>query len=168
MTRTNGRPAIGRSDIAAAARAVMVVHPRPRDPSRGTARRVAETNRRTRIGNRVSHSLGQLLRRVATVHASLCGVIRLYAGHARAGGDSLHGADYARRIARGDRSVLDEYLTAAVEELTAIREANAADMEAGKPAADPPGTAGKVDELARRAAEGRSLFRPDDTRPDLR
>jgi hypothetical protein len=168
MTRTGGRPPIGRADIAAAARAVLVVHPRPRDAARGTARRVAESNRRTRIGGRVSHSLGQLLRRVAAVHASLCGVIRLYAGHARAGGDSLNGADYARRLADGDRSILDEFLTAAVEELTAIRAANAADMEAGKPAVDPPGTAGKVDELARRASEGRSLFRSDDTRPDLR
>jgi hypothetical protein len=94
----------------------------------------------------------------------LCAIVRLYGSPARAGGQSLQGDTYAARAAAGDRTLLHEALTLAVDELTAIREEVEAQMAAAPPTAAPPGSKTKVDEMAARAERGDALFIDGDSK----
>lgn len=90
--------------------------------------------------------------------------MRLYGSPARAGGQSLQGETYAARAAAGDRTLLHEALTLALDELTAIREELEAQMAAAPPTVAPPGSKSKVDEMAARAERGDALFIEGDSK----
>jgi hypothetical protein len=168
-------------DLARHVPAVGGVHrPKPRgnpragrrDPARvvtgGAAatrgRRIArvEANRRTRLDPTTGRQLAAWLHRVARVHAHLCAIVRLYGRPDRAGGQSLQGEAYAARAARGDRTLLYDCLTVSRDELDAIRIEVQQVMDGAPPTASAPGTTGKVDEMARRAERGESLFQEGD------
>jgi hypothetical protein len=103
---------------------------------------------------------------VARCHAHLCAIVRLYGSPDKAGGQSLQGETYAGRAARGDRTLLYDCLTVTVDELLAVREEIQAVIDAAEPTAAEPGSKEKVDEMARRAERGESLFiQGDGTRP---
>jgi hypothetical protein len=95
---------------------------------------------------------------VARVHAHLCAIVRLYGNPSKAGGQSNQGETYAARAARGDRTLLYDAVGLSIDELTEIREQIQAVIDAAVPTAAAPGTADKVEEMARRAERGESLF----------
>jgi hypothetical protein len=84
--------------------------------------------------------------------------VRLYGSPDKAGGQSLQGETYAARAARGDRTLLYDAITVTVEELLAVREEIQAVIDAAEPTTAQPGSKEKVDEMARRAERGESLF----------
>ena len=132
---------------------------------RGTGR--VDTGRRTRLRHGTPRVLAAWLHRTARVHAHLCAIVRLYGSPERAGGQSNQGDTYAARAAAGDRTLLYDCLTVSRDELDAIRAEVEAAMDAAAPVAAPPGTADKVEEMARRAERGESLFiRGDGARSD--
>lgn len=98
------------------------------------------------------------LHRVVHVHAHLLTIVRLYGRPERAGGQSLQGETYAARAARGDRTLLQDCLTVAIDELTLIRVEVEAAIDDVTPTDAEPGSAEKVQEMARRAERGESLF----------
>lgn len=84
--------------------------------------RKAEANRRTRIDREVPAQVREWLRRIARVHAVLQGAVTVYERPDRVGGSSsVHGDTYAARAARGDRTVLYDFLTEAIDQVQAIR-----------------------------------------------
>jgi hypothetical protein len=155
--------------------------PLRRDPSRvvrpgaaearGRTRKKLEAGRRTRIAAGTCPRLAAWLHRVARCHAHLCAIVRLYGSPDKAGGQSLQGETYAGRAARGDRTLLYDCLTVTVDELLAVREEIQAVIDSAEPTAAQPGSKAKVDEMARRAERGESLFiegdgpRPGDGSP---
>lgn len=84
--------------------------------------------------------------------------MRLYGQPERAGGASLQGDAYAQRAANGDRTLLHEALTLSIDELGQIREEVETVMASAPPTAAQPGSAEKVEEMARRMQRGDSLF----------
>lgn len=98
------------------------------------------------------------LHRVVHVHAHLLTIVRLYGRPERAGGQSLQGETYQARAARGDRTLLQDCLTGAIDELTLIRVEVEAAIDDVTPTVAGPGTNEKVLEMMRRAERGESLF----------
>ena len=127
--------------------------------------------RRTRLDPGTCPRLATWLHRVARVHAHLCAIVRLYGNPKRAGGQSLQGETYAARAARGDRTLVYDAVGLSIDELAEIRNEIQAVLDAAPPTAAQPGTADKVEEMARRAERGESLFvegdgpRPGDGSP---
>lgn len=91
--------------------------------------------------------------------------MRLYGQPERAGGESLQGNAYAQRAASGDRTILHEALTLSIDELGQIREEVEVVMASATPTPAQPGTAAKVDEMAKRMERGESLFIKGDGKP---
>ena len=116
------------------------------------------SNRRTRIDQTIDRRLKAWLHRVVHVHAHLLTIVRLYGRPERAGGQSLAGDTYAARAARGDRTLLQDCLTVAIDELTLIRVEVEAAIDDVVPTPAGPGTNEKVAEMMRRAERGESLF----------
>lgn len=106
--------------------------------------------------------MAEWLRRVVHVHAQLCHSVNVYGRPDKAGGG---GADeYAAKAAAGDRTILDDTLARAIEELTAIREEIGREMARVSPSHALPGSLEKIAQLALRAAAGMALHHPDDVR----
>ena len=122
--------------------------------------------RRTRLSAAIPAQVAGWLRRVVHVHAQLCHTVGLYGDSRRAGGSGLEGDCYAARAQAGDSSILDDTLSRAIEELTAIRDEVWQHMEEVPPSSCRPGTAEKIAELQRRCGEGKSLHHPADVRID--
>jgi hypothetical protein len=97
--------------------------------------------------------------------------VRLYGDPTKAGGQSLQGETYAARAARGDRTILYDAIGLTIDELVEIRADIQAVIDAATPTEAGPGTQDKVQEMARRAERGESLFvegdgpRPGDGSP---
>lgn len=123
------------------------------------------SGRRTRIRSDTCRRLAGWLHRVARCHAHLCAIVRLYGSPDRAGGQSLQGETYAARAARGDRTLLYDCITVTVDELLAVREEIQAVIDSAEATGAAPGTKDKVDEMARRAERGESLFQAGDGVP---
>ena len=117
-----------------------------------------EPGRRTRISAEVDPQLKAWLHKTVYVHAHLLTIVRLYGSPDRAGGRSLAGETYQARASRGDKTLLHDCLTVAIEALTAIREDVGAAIESVDPTEAQPGTPEKVAEMVRRAERGESLF----------
>ena len=130
-----------------------------------------ETGRRTRLRAGTDPQVADWLHRVARCHAHLCAIVRLYGDPSKAGGQSNQGETYAARAARGDRTILYDAIGVTVDELLAVREEIQVVIDAATPTTAEPGTTAKVDEMARRAERGESLFvegdgpRPGDGSP---
>lgn len=130
-----------------------------------------ETGRRTRLRPGTDPQVAGWLHRVARCHAHLCAIVRLYGDPSKAGGQSNQGETYAARAARGDRTILYDAIGVTVDELVAVREEIQVVIDAATPTTAEPGTAAKVEEMARRAERGESLFvegdgpRPGDGSP---
>ena len=98
-------------------------------------------------------------------------MVRLYGDPSKAGGQSNQGETYAARAARGDRTILYDAIGVTVDELVAVRDEIQVVIDAAEPTTARPGTTAKVDEMARRAERGESLFvegdgpRPGDGSP---
>jgi len=98
----------------------------------------------------------------------LCAIVRIYGAPESAGGQSLQGETYQARAARGDRTILYDAVGLSIDELVEIRNDIQAVIDAAIPTDAVPGSQAKVDEMARRAERGESLFvggdgvRPDD------
>lgn len=118
--------------------------------------------RRTRIAATVPAQVAGWLRRVVHVHAQLCHTVGLYGDPRRAGGSGLEADSYASRAAGGDRTILDDTLARAIEELGAIRDEIWREMGEVPPSRCLPGSAEKIAELQRRCSLGKSLHHPDD------
>lgn len=84
--------------------------------------------------------------------------VRLYAMPESAGGDSLAGPTYEARVVAGDRTILDEFLATAIEELVAIRGEIEADLQTTRPVQWAPGTTGRIEAMAWRVSAGLSPF----------
>lgn len=130
---------------------------------RGAKQRV-EANRRTRLRPGIGKQLAAHLHRVARVHAHLCAIVRLYGNPSQAGGQSLRGDTYAAQAARGDRTLLHVFITQAVDELTAVRNAIEIEMDSAPPTTAAPGTAEKIEVMAQRVERGESLFIKGDSK----
>lgn len=102
-------------------------------------------------------SLREWLTRITRCHAHLCAIVRLYGDPDRAA-RGANNSIYHARAAAGDPSLLHDAITVTVDELLAIRDEVIAHMDAAAPTAASPGTREKVEELARRAERGDSLF----------
>lgn len=84
--------------------------------------RRAEANRRTRIAREVPAHIREWLHRLTRVHALLKQAVNVYEAPAAVGGSSsVYGDTYAARAARGDQTLLYDFLTEAVDQLHAIR-----------------------------------------------
>ena len=95
---------------------------------------------------------------MARCHAHLCAIVRLYGDPSKAGGQSNQGETYAGRAARGDQTLLYDAITVTVDELVAVRDEIQKQIDAATPVTAAPGSREKVDEMARRAERGESLF----------
>jgi hypothetical protein len=126
-----------------------------------------EHNRRTRLEKGLLAELVGWLHRTVRVHAHLLSIVRLYGNPSKAGGQSNEGEAYAARAARGDRTMLFDALTVAGDEIDAIREEVHRIMESAPPTKHPPGSPGKVEEMALRMHRGDSLFIAADAKTDL-
>ena len=130
-----------------------------------------EAGRRTRLRAGTSPELAAWLHRVARVHAHLCAIVRLYGNPSKAGGQSNQGETYAGRAARGDRTLLYDAVGLSIDELIEIRNEIQTVIDAAQPTQAAPGSVDKVQEMARRAERGESLFvegdgpRPGDGSP---
>lgn len=132
------------------------------------ARTSGEANRRTRLEKGLPEELVGWLHRTARVHAHLLAVVRLYGNPSNAGGQSLEGEAYGARAARGDRTLLYDFLTVSRDELDEIREEVFKAMESAPPTSHPPGSLGKVEVMSSRIARGESVFIQGDATIDLR
>lgn len=117
-----------------------------------------ESGRRTRIDQAIDSQLRGWLHRVVYVHSHLLTIVRIYGRPERAGGQSLLGETYQARAARGDRTLLQDCLTTAIDSLSVIREEVEVAIQMVTPTQALPGTADKVQEMTRRAERGESLF----------
>lgn len=117
-----------------------------------------EPGRRTRIHPSVDSQLRGWLHRTVYVHAHLLTIVRLYGRPERAGGQSLLGETYQARASRGDKTLLHDCLTVAIDSLSAIREEVDAAIANVAPTDAQPGSAEKLAEMVRRAERGESLF----------
>lgn len=126
-----------------------------------------ERNRRTRIEPTVDPEVKAWLRRIATSHAHLCYVVRLFGRPETAGGQSLEGETYAARAARGDRTLLYDAVGFVGDELAEIRREIAGKMESAPPTTAAPGSAEKVRVMCERAEKGFDLFIAGDAVTDV-
>lgn len=117
-----------------------------------------DRNRRTRITPTVDPEVKAWLRRIATSHAHLCYIVRLFGRPETAGGQSLEGETYAARAARGDRTLLFDCVGYVGDELADIRADIARKMASAPPTAAIPGSAEKVRVMCERADQGFDLF----------
>lgn len=140
-------------DLPAAERVEAITdrYVRHRDPARPETRRL-------RIPDDMPPALRRLLVELARAAATCRAAIKSYVDPSSVGG--RHG----ERIAAGDLSILDEFAATAGEQIDAVRVEIQAQMEPRSPVRHLPGTRAKVEDLARRAAEGRGLHHPDDAR----
>ena len=92
-------------------------------------------------------------------------MVRLYGAPEKAGGQSLQGDTYAARAASGDRTLLYESLTVALDEIGRIRDEVDAQMASATPTPAAPGTPAKVEEMRRRMERGDALFIDGDGLP---
>ena len=122
------------------------------------AKKSSEPNRKTRLEKSVPPILRGWLMRTTRVHAHLCAIVRLYGRPDRAGGQSNEGEAYAARAARGDPTLLEDAYSLSIDELIDLRDEVRKVIYAAPPTAALPGTRAKVEELARRARAGQSLF----------
>jgi len=122
------------------------------------ARRKVDSGRRTRIRASTCPRLAGWLRRGSRVHAHLCAIIRLYGDPSKAGGQSNQGETYAARAARGDRTLLYDAIGLSIDELVEIRNEIQIDIDSAPPTQAAAGSRDKVEEMARRAERGESLF----------
>lgn len=98
------------------------------------------------------------LHRCVYVHAHLLTIVRLYGRPERAGGQSLLGETYAARAARGDKTLLQDCLTVAIDALSALREEVELAIAKVEPTDAQPGTRAKVEAMARRVELGQAVF----------
>ena len=113
----------------------------------------AKQNRRTRFQSHLSPKLRKWLTATARVHARLCAIVRLYNAPQRAGEGIL-----SDRLAREDKTLLFDALTAAAFEIDAIREQVSGAMSGAAPTSAVPGSHEKVAEMAARFDRGEWLF----------
>ncbi len=92
-------------------------------------------------------------------------MVRLYGAPEKAGGQSLQGDTYVARAASGDRTLLYESLTVALDEIGRIRDEVDAQMASAPPTPAAPGTPEKVEEMRRRMERGDALFIDGDGLP---
>ncbi len=85
--------------------------------------------KRCRLPPDFDPSLRKLLVRTARVGAMCHGVVRVYASPLNVGGRARTGDHYVERAVGADRTILDEFLTTALEQLNAIRDENMAVLE---------------------------------------
>lgn len=102
--------------------------PRPKRRQREESATVGQF-KRCRLPTGMEPELRALLVRMARVGAWCHQCVRVYAAPERVGGGVLGGRRYRERSATGDRGILDEFATTALEELHAIRDANAVELE---------------------------------------
>lgn len=121
-------------------------------------RKSSEPNRKTRLEKSVSPTLRSWLIRTTRVHAHLCAIVRLYGRPDRAGGQSNEGEAYAARAARGDPTLLEDAYSLSIDELIDLREEVRRVIYNAAPTPSLPGSREKVEEMARRARLGKSLF----------
>lgn len=119
-------------------------------------------NRRTRLAADIPENVRGWLHGVARVHAMLCHCCRLFADPSRAGGAGLEGEMYRRRLEVGDRTVVYDFVTAAIEDLSAVRCDVERQMDDAPPTDFPPGDPRKVELMRQRADQGFSIFQPND------
>lgn len=74
------------------------------------------------------------------------------------------GGRTGERIAAGDLTILDEFAAAAANQIDEVRTVIDTLIVPRRPTTANPGSRAKVDELARRAADGRGLFHDRDRR----
>lgn len=118
--------------------------------------------KRVRFADTLNPRVRAWLTRTARCRAHLQTIVDRHAKPHTAGGQSLAGDEYARRIAAGDRTVLFDALTYVWVEVGDIRDEILAEMDATPPTRHPPGSPGKVAVMAARMAAGNSLFVPGD------
>ena len=127
----------------------------------------SEPTRRVRVAANTDPRLRKWSTQAARCHAHLCGVVRTYAAPHKAGGASLLGDDFARRIAAGDPSLLHDALGFCGCEIDDLREQIGRVMDSAPPTPHTPGSPGKIAEMMRRLELGYSLFVPGDARVSL-
>ena len=126
-----------------------------------------DPGRRVRFAPNTDRELRGWLTRATRCHAHLCGVVRVYANPAKAGGASLLGDGFAERIAGGDRSLLYDALGYCRDEIDMLREEIAGVMETGTPTPYLPGSREKVAVMMQRLETGYAIFQPGDARVSL-
>lgn len=124
-------------------------------------------NRRTRLAKDIPENVRGWLHGVARVHAQLCHCCRLFADPTRAGGEGNEGAMYQLRLERGDRTVVYDFVTTAIDELENVRADIQSEMDSAPPTDHAPGDAEKVAVMRDRANGGFSLFVPGDRQIDV-
>lgn len=135
-----------------------------RDPAcRGTTGPMPLPHR-LRLPDTLDESLRRDLVAVSRVAALLRSAVTVFAAPSNVGGDSLQGPTYAERATAGDRTLLDPFLFAAIDELERLAEINTAAIESARAVGKLPGTRGKVETMAWRVAHGLSPFCEDDAR----
>lgn len=118
--------------------------------------------RRTRISPTVPRQIAEWLRRVVHVHAQLCHTVAVYGDPTKAGGGGQD--EYTARAAAGDRTILDDTLARAIEELTAIRDEVWREMGDVPPSRHRPGSPEKIATLRERFEAGKSLHHDNDSK----
>ena len=103
------------------------------------------------------------IRRVTRVHAGLLHAARLFSDAKRAGGGPA-ADEHRARAARGDRTLLQEFLTVALEQIAAIRDDVEREIEQQAPTAARPGTPEKLNEMRARVERGEGIFHEQDGR----
>lgn len=83
--------------------------------------------------------------------------MRLYGDPERAARNA-NSSIYHSRAAAGDPTILHDAICVTIDELVEIRDEIQAHMDAAPPTTATPGTKDKIEELARRAERGESLF----------
>ena len=124
-------------------------------------------NRRTRLAKDIPANVRTWLHGVARVHAQLCHCCRLFADPSRAGGEGNEGAMYQLRLEKGDRTVVYDFVTTAIDELETVRSSIQSEMDSAPPTDHAPGDHAKVAVMRQRADDGFSLFQPGDRPIDV-
>jgi len=127
-------------------------------------------NRRTRLAGRKDRGdsgpdlppkIHNWLIRTTRIHAHLTYIVRSFARPAA----DTPGDTVEARAERRDRTLLDDCWSFAMNELAQLQAELAADMEPDEPTTHRPGTPGKIETLAERAARLQSLFHDRDAGP---
>lgn len=114
--------------------------------------------RRVRMAASTDPTIRKWLRRVASLHAHLRYIVRLFGSPEIAGGQSLDGETYAERAARGDRTLLYDALGYVDDQVVELRAEIARKMASAPPTTAAPGSADKVCVMFERAEAGFDLF----------
>ncbi len=123
-------------------------------------------NRRTRLAKDIPENVRGWLHGVARVHAGLCHTCRLFADPSRAGGQGNEGEVYRKRLEKGDRTLVYDAVTVAIDELETVRSSIQNEMDSAPPTDHAPGEPAKVSVMRHRADDGYSLFQPGDRQID--